>query len=86
MMCKHCNFQPAVGNSQYCSRRCSTAAWHEKNKDILAEKKRDYGRERYGLGKKQRAWEARKQQIIEKYGATRQWLRKVEAREVLNDA
>ena len=42
-----------------------------------------YHRQEREMRKPSPDWDVRRQEIINKYGATRQWLRKIIAREVL---
>jgi hypothetical protein len=82
MMFQRCGEKPAREKSPFCSPRCSQANWYEKNRDKVNKRMRGYMREQYKRRKPSDGWEARREAIIEKYGATRQWNRKVMAQEV----
>jgi len=66
--------------SIYCSGHCQQAAWRDKNREKFNARLRNYMSEK--KRKPSSDWETRKQAIIDKYGATRQWKRKQAAQEV----
>lgn len=84
---------PARERSIYCSERCLQNASRDRNREKFNKRMREYARKRAQAKKAEQAsmtmtetprpnepWQIRRQRIIEKYGATRQWMRKQEAR------
>jgi hypothetical protein len=65
---------------KYCSKSCATLAWRERNQSVYKTRQRVYALSSYrrNQNKPQQTWEVRREAIIEKYGATRQWKRKQE--------
>ena len=79
--CTQCGKQNNRKRSEFCSVSCANANWQQRNKDKVAMRMKVYRRQKSEVRKPAADWEARRQAIIEKYGATRQWLRKVMAQE-----
>jgi len=81
--CTRCGKPHNRKRSAFCSIGCCNADWNERNKDKVAARMKVYHRKKSEFRKASADWGARRNAIIEQYGATRQWLRKIIAREVL---
>lgn len=80
MMCayEYC-MNESRSNSIYCSERCQQATWRDKNREKLNQRaQRQYAEKKR---KASEGWDARRESIIESFGATRVWLRKQAQRE-----
>jgi hypothetical protein len=81
--CTQCGKPNNRKRSEFCSVSCANANWRDNNKEKVSARMKVYHRQEREMRKPSPDWDVRRQEIINKYGATRQWLRKIIAREVL---